>query len=169
MSRYGGQRRDLILEPVSGPISASFEGASIVCTSIIGQFDGVSGLVGASPFEIIRDSILERLLSHLFFILHAGVGKWPLRRVPLHLLRSFLAIVGTQPSQCVFLQPLASSFRLDLGVRVARLLLQPADFFAVCCLRHEGCGQSLSVSEISEKTNFPKHCKQQIKQQCNQN
>ena len=30
MSRYGGQRRDLILEPVSGPISASLEGASIV-------------------------------------------------------------------------------------------------------------------------------------------
>ena len=28
MSRYGGQRRDLILEPVSGPISASLEGAS---------------------------------------------------------------------------------------------------------------------------------------------
>jgi len=30
MSRYGGQRRDLMLEPVSGPISASLEGASIV-------------------------------------------------------------------------------------------------------------------------------------------
>ena len=30
MSRYGGQRRHLILEPVSGPISASLEGASIV-------------------------------------------------------------------------------------------------------------------------------------------
>ena len=30
MSQYGGQKRDLILEPVSGPISASLEGASIV-------------------------------------------------------------------------------------------------------------------------------------------
>ena len=30
MSHYGGQKRDLILEPVSGPISASLEGASIV-------------------------------------------------------------------------------------------------------------------------------------------
>ena len=27
---YGGQKRDLMLEPVSGPISASLEGASIV-------------------------------------------------------------------------------------------------------------------------------------------
>ena len=30
MSQYGGQKRDLILEPVSGPISASLGGASIV-------------------------------------------------------------------------------------------------------------------------------------------
>ena len=30
MSWYGGQRRDLKLEPVSGPISASLEGASTV-------------------------------------------------------------------------------------------------------------------------------------------
>ena len=49
MSQYGGQKRDLILEPVSGPISASLEGASIVspaCRAVLDLLIQVTSLLG---------------------------------------------------------------------------------------------------------------------------
>ena len=61
MSRYGGQRRDLILEPVSGPISASLEGASIVCHPEGTFFEKVSSRNAPQPTPM-QLSILEQWL-----------------------------------------------------------------------------------------------------------
>ena len=51
MSQYGGQKRDLILEPVSGPISASLGGASIVsrCASKDHTYFGGQKAYAGSP------------------------------------------------------------------------------------------------------------------------